>query len=102
MSPQPGTPFFDIITIPISLYRDWNGDDRFSEVYRARQTSEDVHVDPPERNLGESEAPRYTRTINLALGFCLCSSGELEDPPGHRGFTPHLAVDSLSLAFVCC
>jgi hypothetical protein len=74
MSPQPGTPFFGIITIPTSLCRGGNGDDRYSEVYRARQTSEKVHVDPPESNLSESEAPRYARTINLARSYAYCAS----------------------------
>jgi hypothetical protein len=60
-------PFFGIITIPTSLCRGGNGDDRFSEVYRARQTSEKVHVDPPESNLSESEAPTYIRNAKSGL-----------------------------------
>jgi hypothetical protein len=34
ISPQPGIPCFDIITIPMSLYRSGNGDDGLVEVSR--------------------------------------------------------------------
>jgi hypothetical protein len=35
MSPQPGTPCFDIITIPISLDGSGDGDDGFARVSRS-------------------------------------------------------------------
>jgi hypothetical protein len=61
MSPQPGTPFFGIITIPISLYRSGDGDDGFSAIARSRleESGKGATYDLPERNLGEPEPPGY-------------------------------------------
>ena len=52
-----GSPFFCIITIPISIQSDWDGDDSFCGGSHVRQIWDGRHLDPPELRLGKPEAP---------------------------------------------
>ena len=61
------TPFFGIITIPISIYRGGDGDDSFCGASHVRQIWDGHHLDPPERRLGEPEAPRYEERHAVSL-----------------------------------
>src|SRR5215211_9345573 len=98
-------PFFGIITIPISIYRDGDGDDSFCGGSHVRQTWEGCHLNPPGGHLGKPEAPveeRHTGSLLLLLRFlrscawCGCRftrlsdcGDDLQDPPGHKSFSPH-------------
>ena len=64
-----GPPFFDIITIPISIYRGGDGDDRFCGGNHVLQIWEGRLLDSPERRLGEPEAPVEERHTGSFLRF---------------------------------
>ena len=57
MTPPLSTPFLDIITIPISIYRGGDGDDRFCGGSHVRQIWNTRHLDPADRRLGKPEVP---------------------------------------------
>src|SRR5919107_591574 len=95
-----GTPFFCIITIPISIKSDWDGDDSFCEGSHVRQTWDGCHLDPPGGHLGKPEAPveeRHPGSFLLLLRFLrscvrrldvhtrfLDSGDDLQDHPAYR------------------
>jgi hypothetical protein len=72
IAPSLGTPFFGIITIPISIYRGGDGDDRFCGASHVRQIWDGRHLNPPGRHLGKPEAlveERHTGSLLLLLRF---------------------------------
>src|SRR5918995_7286453 len=99
-----GSPFFGIITIPISIQSNRDGDDSFCGGSHVRQTWEGRHLDPPERRLDKPEAPveeRHTGSFLILLRFLrscmrlMCvhtwysdSGGDLQDSQPHKGFSP--------------
>jgi hypothetical protein len=69
IAPSLGTPFSRIITIPISIYRGGDGDDRFCGGSHVRRMGDGRHLDPPERRLGKPEAPVEERHTGSFLRF---------------------------------
>jgi hypothetical protein len=69
IAPPLGTPFSRIITITISIYSDWDGDDSFCGGSHVRQTWDGCHLDPPERRLGKPQAPVEERHTGSFLRF---------------------------------
>src|SRR5215207_5577815 len=112
-----GPPFFDIITIPISIYRGGDGDDRFCGGNHVLQIWEGRLLDSPERRLGEPEAPveeRHTGSfvrLSRFLGTCvrgLCvhtqypdSGDDLQDPRHTRVSLPVAVRTWAKSLFVC-
>ena len=66
MTPPLSTPFLDIITIPISIYRGGDGDDRFCGGSHVRQIWNTRHLDPQEHPPSKSEPPDQ-ETLNWLL-----------------------------------
>src|SRR5918994_148796 len=104
IAPSLGPPFSRIITIPISIFRGGDGDDRFCGGNHVQQIWDGRYLDPPERRLGKPEAPveeRHTGSLLLLLRFLrsctrlMCvrtwysdSGGDLQDSQPHKGFSP--------------
>src|ERR687898_131802 len=103
IAPSLGPPFSRIITIPISIFRGGDGDDRFCGGNHVQQIWDGRYLDPPERRLGKPEAPveeRHTGSLLLLLRFlrscawCGCRysrfsacGDDLQDPPAHRSLS---------------
>jgi hypothetical protein len=86
IAPSLGTPLFGIITIPISIQSDWDGDDSFCGGSHVRQTWDGCHLNPLGGHLGKPEAlveERHTGSFVLFIRFlrscawcgCACTLG---------------------------
>jgi hypothetical protein len=96
-------PFFNIITIPISIYRDWDGYDGSSQVYTFDKPETGatsilqavIWVSPKRQLRNVTLAPSCASYASCAaaLADCTCTrfsacGDDLQDP-WHTGFSPH-------------
>ena len=92
IAPSLGTPL-GIITIPIPIWSDWDGDDSSCGGSYVRQTWDGRHLDPPGDHLGKLEAPveeRHTGSFLCFIRFLRSCATLLLTKGGYAHSVPRL------------